>query len=105
MEAQIRSGLAFGMHGLTRQEEWDRQARSTARKNYYQTVDLYNQYKASKGKGKGKGKPKSWGEMSRSEKWWLEELWEGRLRKQMDEAEGKCHRIQAPRFFLDERDE
>ena len=105
VEARIRSGQSFRKHGLTAQQMQDRHARSTARGDYYQTVDLQNRLKASKGKGKGKGKPKSWDEMSWSEKWWLEELWQGRLRKQLDDAESKCHRIQAQPFTVHERDE
>ncbi len=84
-EASLRSGSAPGRHGLTPQQVSDRAARATARANYYLTVDLYNQLKASKGQGKGrvtcqgKGtvKPKSWAQMSRDERWWLQEFWEG----------------------------
>ena len=68
------------------------------------TLDLQNQLKAAKGKGKGKGTPKYWNEMSWNEKWWLYELWEGRLRRALDEAEGKCHRVQARPFSMGERD-
>ena len=100
VEARIRSGQAFRSHGLTPQQVQERAERATARRIYYKTVDLHNKLKAGKGEGKGKGQPKYWGQMSYNEKWWLEELWEGRLRKAMDEAEGKCHRVQALRFSV-----
>ena len=54
-EARVRSGSAPGKHGLTPEQQADRAARRKARSDYYQTVDLLNQLKASKGKGKGKG--------------------------------------------------
>ena len=68
--------------------------------DYYQTVDLFNQLKASKGKGKGKRGKKSWAQMSLNERWWLQELWSGSLRRVLDEAEGKCHRVQAGHFRI-----
>ena len=43
-------------------------------------------------------------EMTYKEKWWLQDLWEGRLRKAMDEAEGKCNRVQALRFSLHDQE-
>ena len=57
------------------------------------------QLHASKGKGKGKNKAerfRAWWDMSHSEKWWLEELWSGRLHMQLSEAK-KNHggRVQA----------
>ena len=94
----MRSGSAPGRHGLTPQQESDRADRATARANYYLTVDLYNQLKASKGRGKGKGKQRSWDQMSRHERWWLQQYWEGHLRRAMDEAEAECHRVQAGHF-------
>ena len=73
-----------------------------------------NQLKAAKGKGKGKGKGKSkgkskvtpryWNDMSWNEQLWLHELWSGRLRSALDEAESKCHRVQARPFSMGERD-
>ena len=103
VEARIRSGQAFRSHGLTQQQVQERAERATARRNYYLTVDLNNQLKASKGQGKGREKSKSWAEMSWNEKWWLQDLWEGRLRWALDEAEGKCHRVQALRFTVHDR--
>ena len=72
------------------------------------TVHLANRLQASKGKGKGKGKdaaehslqPKAWDDMSENERWWFYEHWHRHLRKTMDEAEAKCHRVQAPRFII-----
>ena len=83
------------------------------------TVDLLNQLNAAKGKGKrngggkgkgskGKGKgevvPREWNEMSWSEQWWLDQLWSGNLRTALDEAEGKCHRVQTRPFTMFEWD-
>ena len=96
--------------------------RTNARANYYWTVELNRQLQASKGKGKGsakehahgtvaaskgqqKGKsvtPKSWSQMTRDEKWWLQALWEGTLLAEMRRAEGKCKRVQAKDFAVDE---
>ena len=103
VEARIRSGRAFRSHGLTQQQWDDRAERAKARKNYYWTVDLHNKLKASKGRGKGQLTPKSWFDMSYNEKWWLDQLWKGRLRGLLDDAEAKCHRIQAPQFSMDTR--
>ena len=44
--------------------------------------------------------PKAWVEMSRDEQWWLYEYWNARLRRTLQEAEAKCHRVQAPRFRM-----
>ena len=113
-EARIRSGNSRGKHGLTEQQVRDRAARRTARTNYYFAVDLNNQLKAGKGKGnaKGKGKttavfqssPKLWNDMREDERWWLFEFWAGRLRTAVDEAEEKCHRVQARPFVSDMED-
>ena len=78
----------------------DRAARRKARSDYYQTVDLLNQLKASKGKGKGKRGKKSWAQMSDTERWWLQQLWSGSLRRVLDAAEAKCHRVQAGPFRI-----
>ena len=99
-EARVRSGSAPGKHGLTPEQEAIRAARRTARPDYYQTVDLWNQLKASKGQGKGKGGKKSWDQMCPSERWWLHQLWEGTLRRKLDEAEAKCHRVQGGHFRI-----
>ncbi len=61
------------------------------------TVKLDRQLKASKGKGSTKGKAssthgaaehisRSWNEMSADERWWLQELWKGNLKRQLLEA-------------------
>ena len=108
-EARIRSGATRGQHGLTPQQVRDRDERQTARRNYYMTVQLAIRLQPSNGKGKGKSKgkgtndsvqPKAWDHMSRSDHWWLYEYWSGRLRERMDEAEAKCHKVQAPRFRM-----
>ena len=109
-EARTRSGAAFGEHGLTPQQVHDREERRVARRNYYMTVHLANRLQASKGKGKGKGRdatahsvqPKAWDDMSGNERWWLYQYWHGHLRRTMEEAEAKCHRVQAPRFSVAE---
>ena len=100
VEARVRSGSAPGKHGLTPEQEAIRAARRTARSDYYQTVDLWNQLKASKGQGKGKGGKKSWDQMSSNERWWLQELWSASLRRALDEAEAKCHPVQARNFRI-----
>ena len=53
---------------------------------------LEKQLKASKRKGND------------NERWWLQELWSGRLRKEMQRAEGKCHRVQANDFVVNDDD-
>ena len=40
--------------------------------------------------------------MTRDEKWWLQALWEGTLLAEMRRAEGKCKRVQAKDFAVDE---
>ena len=107
-EARTRSGAAFRKHGMTPQQVQDREERRIARRNYYMTVHLAHTLQASKGKGNGKGKgapehsvlPRAWADMSGNERWWLYEYWDGHLRKTMEEAEAKCHRVQAPRFIV-----
>ena len=48
--------------------------------------------------------PKAWEVLSRDERWWLQELWSGKLRKRMQRAEGKCHRVQANDFVVNDDD-
>ena len=109
IEARRKSGQQRGKHGLTPEEVKNREDRKRARSDYYWTIDLHNQIKASKGKGKrgalehakGKGKslpPKPYKQMTYDEKWWLEELWSGRLREELDRAEALCSRVQAKDF-------
>ena len=54
------------------------------------------------GKAKAKGKslpPKRYNEMTRDEQWWLEQLWSGRLRAELDQAEKLgVTRVQAKDF-------
>ena len=40
--------------------------------------------------------------MSRDEQWWFKELWAGSLLAAMRRAEGKCSRVQAKDFVVDE---
>ena len=123
VEARVRSGNTYRKHGLTQQQEKDRQDRAEARRNYYMTAELEKRLLASKGKGQGKGKdktkrgasehtargaseptlpPKTWDEMSRSERWWLQEYWNGNLLRAMQRAESKCHKVEAPPFRIGE---
>ena len=46
--------------------------------------------------------PKSWLQMSHDEQCWLKELWSGSLLADMRRAEGKCSRVQAKDFVVDE---
>ena len=72
------------------------------------TLDLQKQLRAAKGRGTRKGKtkatPRVWNDKTGHEKWWLFELWAGRLRTAVDEAEAKCHRVQARPFVMGEQD-
>ena len=104
-EAQVRSGKTHGKHGLTPAQEKDRKDRDEARKNYFLTHELHKRLQASKGKGEGKGKgkgvvPKPWHEMSINERWWLEQYWNGNLLKEKQQAEAKCHKVEAPPFRI-----
>ena len=103
--ARTRSGPSKGKHGLTDEEENDRREREEARRNYFMTVELNSRLLASKGKGEGKGErgaaehaPKTWREMTDDERWWLEELWSGRLKRRKERAEGKMQKIEAGDF-------
>ena len=106
-EAQRRSGLNTGKHGLSEEEIRIRDARNKTRVDYYWTQDLNRQVLASKGKGKAEGKgrrkrkslpPKAFEEMTRSEQSWLRELWSGRLRAELERAEKLCSGAQAKDF-------
>ena len=125
-EARTRSGKAFGKHGLTQAQLRDRQERDRARSNYYWTQGLDIQLQASKGKGQGKGKcknkrgasehtgrggasehtvePKPWEWMNKTEQWWLNEYYNGNLKRTMDAANAKCHAVQAKPFFIADED-
>ena len=41
-------------------------------------------------------------QLSRNEWWWLNELWSGALVAELRRAEGKCFKVQAKNFVLDE---
>ena len=78
-----------------------------ARVDYYWTQDLNRQVLASEKKGKAEGTgrskrkslpPKAFEEMTRSEQWWLRELWSGRLRAELERAEELCSGAQAKDF-------
>ena len=101
IEARRKSGQQRGKHGLTPEEVKNREDRKRARSDYFWTIDLNNQIKASKGQGKGKGKslpPKTYAQMTYDEKWWLQELWSGRLWCEKVRAEALCSKTQAKDF-------
>ena len=125
VEARARSGNTYRKHGLTQEQEQDRKDRAEARRNYYMTADLEKRLLASKGKGQGKGKdktkrgasehtargasehtllPKTWHDMSRSERRWLQDYWNGNLWHALRRAESKCHRVQAAPFSIRDDD-
>ena len=113
-EARRRSGSSYGKHGLSAEEIHSRWERQRARRNYYWTMELNRQLEASKPisleasrKRRKKGEsvtPKSWSQMTRDERWWLNELWSGSLLTQLRRAEGKCYKVQAKDFVVDEED-
>ena len=43
-------------------------------------------------------------QMSRTEWWWLEQLWKGDLGAEMKRAEAKCHGLQAKDFVVNNDD-
>ena len=79
VEANMRSGKAWGQHGLSQDEVELRKAREQARGNYHWASKL----QASKGRGKG-GQP--WHERDRNDRWWLYQFWDGSLEREMQEA-------------------
>ena len=113
-EARRRSGSSHAKHGLSAEEEQRRRERHYARENYYWAVELNRQLQASKGEGKSgaakgekKGKsvrPKPLSEMSYNDRWYLEKLWSGSLLNEMRRAEGKCSKLQAKDFVVDEEE-
>ena len=76
--------------------------RAQARSDFAWAMSLERQLEKSKGKGKpGKGnasdhvESKPWSEMSRNERWYLQRLWDGSLRRRQicsicGAAEGLC---------------
>ena len=112
-EAQRRSGYNTGKHGLTQEEERNRQARNKARENYWWAKSLECQIQAyegkakSKGSGKTKGKPlppKAEHDMSRIERWYLEQLRSGKLKRELEQAQLKCSPVQAKDFNIHDYD-
>ena len=104
-EARRRSGSSFGKHGLSAEEEKNRKERHDARTNYYWAMDLNRQLLAYEGEGHKKSTsvtPKPWSDMSRNDRWYLKALWSGSLLAEMRRAEGKCSKVQAKDFFVDE---
>ena len=85
-QARIRS-----RRGMTTQQVKDREERQKARRDYYMTVRLANKWCASQ--------DKACTDMSCHDLWWLEQYFNGTLRKTMRQAEAKCHKIQRPRFW------
>jgi hypothetical protein len=90
--AEHNASAAQSTHALEDEEERTRDERDKARRDYYSTLDLEKQLKDSKRK------------MNDNEWWWLRELRSGRLRKKMQRAEGKCHRVQANDFVVNDDD-
>ena len=81
--------VAFSLSKPTIEEIQARKLYDAARENLHITQQLRAQLHTSKGKGKGKFKAdrlRSWWDMSPSEQWWLDQLWSGRLHKQLVEA-------------------
>ena len=106
--AQRRSGANTGQHGLTEEELELRNAKNKARVDFYLTKDLHNQIPASNGKGGGRGKgnakgtshpPKAYHQFTPNRKWWLDQLWSGKLGTELDQAEKLgVTRVQAKDF-------
>ena len=89
-----------------------RDERDKARQNFHWALDLQRQLQAFKGKGKSgaiehtrgtgskaavkgkrKGKqviPKSWADMKGSDKWYLQQLWDGILADEKESTESMC---------------
>ena len=116
-EARRRSGNRYRKHGMTEEEEQHRKDRAEARRNHRITAELAKQLRASKGKGQGKGKskgkrgasehtlqPRTWDDISRSERWWLEQYWKGNLWRARKRAEAKCHKVEAAPFSIGDAD-
>ena len=104
-EARRRSGSSHGKHGLSPEEEQNRRERQYRRDNYYWAVELNRQFEASGGKGKNrKSVRQKIAEMPYNERWYLENLWSGRLLSEMRRAEGKCFKVQAKDFVVDEEE-
>ena len=97
--------------------------RSHARRNHFWACELQTRLdlaegKSPKGKGKGKGKgakgsgapehrltPRPWEEMTRADRWYLTQLWEGNLKRDKEEAESHCNAVAAGPFrVLDDED-
>ncbi len=110
VEARERSGSSYRQHGLTAEHPRARKQRRDARRDYDWPMSLQSQLAASKGTGTGKAKgkgrggaaenaPRAWADMSWGEQWWLGELWNGNLKRKVQEAE-QLHggRVQAHRF-------
>ena len=104
-EARRRSGSSFGKHGLSAEEEKNRKETHDARTNYYWAIDFNRQLLAYEGEGHKKSTsvtPKPWSDMSRNDRWYLKALWSGSLLAEMRRAEGKCSKVRAKDFFVDE---
>ena len=116
-EATRRSGNAKGQHGLTQEELNNRKERNTAQRDFYWTQELVKRLEVAEGKSRGKGKqknkrgasehtikPKHWHEMTRLEQWWVNQYYNGSLRRRMNNAEAKCHKVEARPFFIGDED-
>ena len=105
-EAQRSSGAhQRGKHSLTEEELRNRKARDKARRDYHWALSLDSQLQASNRKGKeednGKSLPKKkYTDLTDDEQWWLDELWTGRLEKELERAGRLCEEVQAKDFCV-----
>ena len=88
--ARERSGFVRHQSGLSEAQKAAREARDQARTNMRIAKYLESEYKQS-----------NWWNMSWSDRWYLEELWNGNLQRQLEEAEARHGgAVQAPPFVL-----
>ena len=85
VEARTRSGTTFRQHGLNEQQLEDREQRRTARLNYYMTIQFAKKLFYN-----------PWTYVSYNDQYWLDLYYNGSLRRRMEEAEAKCHKVEAP---------
>ena len=90
-ESTRRSGKTKGQHGLTRQEVADREERDRARRDLLETKQLDKQVSAHK---------RQWWTLSETEKWWLQQYYDGALQRRLRAAKAKLSPVQAPPFHM-----
>ena len=106
--ARARSGDTYKQSGLTDAQMQVRQARNRARDNLSWAQRLERRLIASKGGGKGTSgatehdvNPLPWDSMSRNDRWWLTDLWNGNFQSELDRAqEAHGGTVQAKPFRL-----